>query len=184
MRNRVAVFSLCLSFGSAAAAADSGLGADAEQVDACELLTSTEIADTVGLPVDDGINRDAGYEDDGSYSSACIWPIDTEASAEHDPAAPFGGRSFAILHVMKWPAGSGQSGKYLEAFRDAARIGEIPGEPVPRNFGEEALWWGDGLAVRQGDVSFGISVFLPKAPSGEPGVLEERLAPFVLRRLN
>lgn len=73
---------------------------------------------------------------------------------------------------------------FLESFRAAAADGTIAGKPIARDFGDEALWWGDGLAVRSGGVSFGISVFLPRAEGQlEKGVGEERLAPLVLRRL-
>lgn len=153
------------------------------QVDACSLLDSTEISEVLGLPVDVGAPGESGYESDGSYSSACVWTIDTGESARFNPSAPLGGRSFAILHVMKWPDGSEQSAQYLQAFREAALHGEIPSEPVPRELGDEALWWGDGLAVRRGDTSFGLSVFLPGMESTPPGEFEERLAPLVLRRL-
>ena len=57
---------------------------------------------------------------------------------------------------------------------------------MPRDFGDAALWWGDGLALRLGDVSVGISVFVPslKAQRAErAGYFEERLAVHVLEAL-
>lgn len=156
----------------------------APQVDACTLLDSAAISEVVGLPVDTGTPRHAGYESDGAYSSACTWLIaPTKELPQPDPVPSLLGRNFVILHVMIWPGGSGRSGKYLQAFRDAALHDEIPLDPVPRDVGDEALWWGDGLAVRKGDASFGISVFLADSEAAQPGMMEELLAPFVLRRL-
>ncbi len=153
------------------------------QLDACTLLEPAEISEVVGLPVHPGIRQDVGYESDGSYSSACLWAIKARKETSQPGTSTSLDRSFAILHVMNWPSGSGQSAKYLQAFRDAALQGEIPSDPVPRDVGDEALWWGDGLAVRQGDTGFGISVLLAGSETGEPGAFEEILAPFVLRRL-
>lgn len=84
---------------------------------------------------------------------------------------------------MRWPEGSGLARKFLEAFHEAATTGEIPSEPTVREFGDAALWWGDGPAVRKDDVSFGISVVLPGDMPDYSGELEARLAPEILRRL-
>jgi hypothetical protein len=59
-----------------------------------------------------------------------------------------------------WPAGKDLAKKFLESFYEAAKRGDIPHTPGPRKLGDDALWWGDGMAVRQGDVSFGVSVFV------------------------
>ena len=137
----------------------------------------------IGFPVDGGTRRDEGFQPNGSYSSACLWTVRRTGNHPADPRAPLGGKSFVILNSIQWPAGSGLARQYLEDFRAAAADGTIPGKPVPRSFGDEALWWGDGLAVRKGDVSFGVSVFLPGAMPAQPGKLEEQLAPHILRHL-
>ncbi len=147
-------------------------------INACELLTSAEITAVIGAKVDDGRREDLGSQPDGSYASACIWMIRSDTTPR--------GRRFVILSAMQWPAGSDRAGTYLQSFRDSAEQGILPARPSPRQFGDEALWWGDGLAVRQGDFSFGISVFMPDAAANQPqrtSVLEEKLAPLVLSRI-
>jgi len=151
-------------------------------INACALLSPAAIAEATGFSAQPGIRRDSGYESNGSYSSACVWILEREQIAT-DRNASLGGRSFVILNVMRWPDGSGLADSFLQAFHEAAASGEIPREPTPRDYGDAALWWGDGLAVRKGDVSFGISVVIPGIAPGHPGEFEERLAPAILRRL-
>jgi hypothetical protein len=153
------------------------------EIDACSLLLPAEISQVIGFPVDAGTRKDSGLEPSSAYSSTCLWRIKLDPPPPEDPTAPLGGQSFVILHAMQWPAGSGLARTFLEDFRKAAAVGDIPKQPVPRKFGDEALWWGDGLAVRQGDVSFGLSVFSPLLKSKSPGDFEEQLAPPILRRL-
>ncbi|HEY6644826.1 hypothetical protein [Povalibacter sp.] len=156
------------------------LAADAPAINACELLSAAEITSAIGVSVTEGRRRDDGRQADGSYSSACLWMIQARPPA--DPRA----RRFVILNVMQWPEGRDMSRRYLQAFRDSAEQGVIPSKPSPRKFGDESLWWGDGLAVRKGDVSFGVSVFMPDAPSNQPvrtSVLEEKLVPIILRKV-
>ena len=152
------------------------------QVNACALLSADEISAASGFPAQPGIRRDAGYESNGSYSSTCVWMLERE-EADTDRAAALGGRSFVIVNAMQWPEGSGLADGFLQAFYEAAAMGEIPSEPAPRDFGDAALWWGDGLAVRKGDLSFGISVVIPGMESGQPGELEGLLALDILREL-
>lgn len=152
------------------------------EINACELLTPAEITAAIGLPVDRGRRQDEGLSRDGQYSSSCIWMI--EPGKAPDASAPARGRRFVILNAMQWPPGRDMAKKFLQAFHDSAEKGIIATKPAPRQFGDEALWWGDGLAVRRGDVSFGISVFMPKRNQARSSVMEEKLAPHVLRRLD
>ncbi len=161
---------------SAAPSAESTL-----EINACELLTPAEISAAIGLPVDKGRREDEGMARDGQYSSTCFWTI--EPGKAPDQTAPARGRRFVILNAQRWPAPE-MAKKFLEAFHESADKGVIASKPVPRKFGDEALWWGDGLAVRKGDVSFGISVFMPKRGEARTSVLEEKLAPHVLRRVD
>lgn len=158
--------------------------ARAATVNACSLLSPPQISRAVGLPVDAGVRRDEGYQENGSYSSACVWTIRRNGATPANPAAPLGGKSFVILNVIQWPAGSGLARTYLEDFRAASASGVIAGKPIPRSFGDEALWWGDGLAVRRRDVSFGVSVFTPGMAARRLGEREEQLAPYILRQLD
>jgi hypothetical protein len=158
--------------------------AETSQIDACSLLQPAEISKALALPVNAGVRRDAGLESTGAYSSSCVWTIERGTADAVDPDKPLGGRSFVILNAMQWPRGSGDAKKFLEAFHAAAANGDIPNQPSVRRFGDEALWWGDGLAVRKRDVSFGLSVFMPGAIQERRGSYEEQLAPHVLRRLD
>jgi hypothetical protein len=154
-------------------------------INACSLLGRDEIAQVIGLPVKAGVRKDDGLVSNGAYSSACVWEVDVENPNRDNPQAPMGGKSFVILNAMRWPAGSGLAHTFLDSFRQAEIDHDIPGKTSPRKFGDDALWWGDGLAVYKGDVSFGLSVFLPPSDKRPPkGVFEERLAPQILRRLD
>ena len=152
------------------------------EINACELLTPAEISAALGLPVDKGRRQDEGISRDGQYSSTCFWTI--EPGKAPDQSAPGRGRRFVILNAHRWPAGQGMAKKFLDAFQESADQGVIANQPVPRKFGDDALWWGDGLAVRKGDVSFGISVFMPKRGEARTSAMEEKLAPHILKRLD
>ena len=154
------------------------------RIDACALLGAAQIGKVIGHPVDAGVRRDAGLESNGAWSSSCVWTLTAERAAPKNPAAPLGGRSFVILNAMQWPVGSGRAHEFLDSFREAAAKGVIASAPRPRKFGDEALWWGDGLAVRVRDVSFGLSIHLPRSPPAQPGMWEERLAPLVLHEID
>lgn len=164
--------------------ASSATASGAQEINACALLDAARISDTLQRAVEDGRRKDLGFQSDGSYSSSCVWIVRSEKASTLDPTAPLGGRSFVILNATQWPPGSGLARTFLDAFRAAAAGGEIPSKPRPRDFGDEALWWGDGLAVRKGDVSFGLSVFLPGNTAAPATRYEEQLAPLILRRLN
>ncbi|GFE83608.1 hypothetical protein GCM10011487_56080 [Steroidobacter agaridevorans] len=165
------------AMGSAVFAAEPSL-----EINACELLTPAEITAAIGLPVDQGRRQDEGMSRDGQYSSTCFWTI--EPGKAPDQTAPGRGRRFVILNAQRWPAGRDMAKKFLQAFHESADQGVIANQPVPRKFGDEALWWGDGLAVRKGDVSFGLSVFMPKRGEARTSALEEKLAPQILKRLD
>ena len=163
----------------------SALALDAvPKIDACALLNAAEIQKVLGVPVEKGSRRDSGIESNGAYSSACVWMLTSEHAAPARPNAPLAGKHFVILNALRYPQGSSGAKTYLEAFREASDSGVLPARPSPRQLGDEALWWGDGLAVRRRDVSFGISVFVPREGStAQPGEREGRLAKTVLARL-
>ena len=182
MARKLAAFALLLAPLSLFAQARPPVSAGATEINACALLTSAEIARTIGVAVDGGRRQDEGVQRDGSYSSSCIWMI--EPNKQRDPTAKLGGRRFVILNAMTWPPGRDMAKKFLQAFRDSSDKGVIPGKPSLRKFGDEALWWGDGLAVRKGDVSFGVSVFMPSPDAPRTSAMEEKLAPIILRRVD
>jgi hypothetical protein len=48
--------------------------------------------------------------------------------------------------------------------------------------GDDSLWWGDGVAVRKGDISYGVSVHSVSQRSLERQ-MEETLASKIVERL-
>lgn len=154
---------------TAALAREPAADEHAAEINACGLLSVDEIAADVGWRVNPPERNDLGTIADGAYSSVCIWK-----------AAASDGQ-FVILNAVRWPRGKDMARSFLDAFHAAAERGDIPRKPVARALGDDALWWGDGLAVRQGDVSFGISVY-PPSSEHDPGTIEAALARRILTR--
>jgi hypothetical protein len=142
---------------------------------ACSLIDKDEVAAAVGGKIEAAEPNDSGTTEDGAYSSTCLWKVTGLPALPAKPDAPFNGAAFAMLNTITWPAGSGLAKKYLEDFRDAAKQNLIDQTPVPVQAGDEALWWGDGVAVRKGDVSFGVSVHVGTDKKAEQA-MEETLA--------
>ena len=167
---------LLLSLGAAAMVLGCG-GAQAAptSTSACSLIDKDAVAAVVGGKVEAAEPNDSGTTDDGAYSSTCVWKVTGGAPLPQKANAPFGGAAFAMLNTITWPAGSGLAKKSLDDFRDAAKQNLIDMEPVPVQAGDEALWWGDGVAVRKGDVSFGVSVHVGTDKKAEQA-MEEALA--------
>lgn len=164
--------------------------ADGTPINACALLEDGEVAAIVGAKVVAGERRDDGevggkgdYAPPGTYSSTCFWRFQADADHPADPNLPMGGQRFAILNAMAWPAGGGDAAKFLQSFRDAFKEEIIPSDPVTVDIGDEGLWWGDGVAARKGDRSFGISVFLQNGDKPTQRQMEEALARKIAARL-
>lgn len=156
-------------------------------INACALLSDAEVSAAVGSKVTTGERKDAGdvggeIAGKGTYSSTCFWRFVTDGPAPNDPNKPMGGASFAILNAMQWPAGSGEAKKFLDSFYDAAKNGVIDQTPVALKIADDAIWWGDGVAVRKGDRSFGISVHIPDQRPKQRA-MEEALAKKIAPRL-
>lgn len=157
-------------------------------INACTLLTDEEVAAVLGARVNAGEAHDSGtvkngdYVSAGTYSSTCLWRVASKGPPPSDPNLSLGGASYAILNAMQWPAGSGQAKNFLQSFRDAAKEGVIDQSPVALKIADDALWWGDGVAVCKGDRSFGISVHLVGGRAKERG-MEEALAKKIAARL-
>ena len=168
-----------------ALAAGRATQAEAMEMDACALLSADEISAVVHFKVERGERKDSGRIHDGphrgAYSSTCLWKAAEDASA-NDPGLPLGGARFAILNLMSWPAGSRHAGKFLQDFRDAAEDQTIATTPVPLTIGDDSLWWGDGVAVRKGNISYGVSVHSVNERPLERQ-MEETLATKIVGRL-
>ncbi len=159
--------------------------ATARAIDACTLLSADEVSAVVRFKVESGVRKDSGRINsgphEGAYSSTCLWKAAEDQDAA-DPGLPLGGARFAILNLMSWPPASRRAGGFLQEFRDAAREGLIGTMPVVLKIGDESLWWGDGVAVRKGDISYGISVHSVNERSVERQ-MEEALATKIVGRL-
>jgi hypothetical protein len=157
-------------------------------VDACALLSDREVASTLKLDVMPADRRDDGKLDDrpgyeGSYSSTCVWRVQVDKDKD-SVDLPMAGMRFAILNAITWPKGSGKAANFLQSFHDAAEHDIIPSKPIPlKGIGDDALWWGDGVASRVGDVSFGVSVFLQNGDKATQRAMEEALAKKIAGRL-
>ena len=151
-------------------------------VDACALLTTRDVSSLLGMPVTDGVRHDDGLTSVGAYSSTCIWKVRDARLGAHDPNASLGGADFAILNAFSWPSRSAAA-SFLQSFRRAADNHEIPMQPVGLPIGDEALWWGDGVAVRRGTASFGVAVVVRSADRAQRRVWEEALAKKILTRM-
>lgn len=175
--------------GATAAPAATVAAADGTPINACTLLTDDEVSAAVGAKVTPAERRDDGYvggqgkyAPEGTYSSTCFWQFHADASGKDDPMLPMGGKRFAILNAMVWPTDKDAS-SFLQSFRDAFKEEIIPSDPVAIDIGEEGLWWGDGTAVRKGNRSFGMSVFLQNGDKASQRKMEETLARKIEKRL-
>lgn len=166
-----------------------GVGAEATpQIptpNSCGLLTDRQVSEAMNMKVDPGVREDSGQLDgaayEGAYSSTCVWKALQDRDA-HDPTRPLGGANFAILTLISWPAGGNGPAKFLQSFRDAAQSHIITSTPVTLRIGDEALWWGDGVAARKGNVGFGISIHLLNGRPQERQ-MEESLAAEIAAQL-
>ncbi|MSO98791.1 MAG: hypothetical protein EXR11_11325 [Rhodospirillaceae bacterium] len=169
------------------AAAQDGARDKGQEINACSYLSASDVTAALGHAVEAGERNDSrrtgggAYPDNGSYSSTCLWKVSADRD-KADPKLPMGGASFVIFNAMSWPAGSGLAKTFPQSFRDAAKDHTIAMMPVAVNIGDEALWWGDGVAVAKGDISFGISVHLIGERAKERGI-EEALAAKIVTRL-
>lgn len=183
MRTPVALAAFAvLGIGACAHAADAPKVADR---DACSLIAPADVAAVTGGAIAKSERDDSGETNEGGYSSTCIWKIDglpkVPAVKEGAPE-PFGGQAFAMLNTIVWPAGSGLAKKYVNDFRDAAKQDLIDAMPVPVKAGDDALFWGDGVAVAKGDISFGVSVHVGTDKKAEQA-MEEALAKKIVPKL-
>lgn len=161
---------------------------DGTPINACALLSHKEVEDVVGKKVTEGTRQDEGVIADnpfvttGTYSSTCFWQV-VNPDLAPDPDLPMHGASFIILNAMQWPDGPDGAHRFLQGFHDAAKNGDIPHEPIAVQVKEEALWWGDGVAGRVRDRSYGISVHIVGNSKPQEQQHEEALARKIAPRL-
>ncbi len=153
----------------------------AKELNACDMLTDADVSTAMGLQVEKGMRRDSGRTKEGAYSSTCLWRVAADKDV-NEPDKPLRGARFAILNAMRWDKGSAGPASFLNGFRAAAEEHIIKNKPVALKIGDESIWWGDGVAVRKGDVSFGMSVHLVTGREKERG-MAEGLAEKVLKKL-
>jgi hypothetical protein len=142
-----------------AAASPPAFAAPPAAIDACALLTPDEVSDAVGREMAFRKAFDNGITNQGAHSTTCMWVADLPAGKEPDPNQRLGGRGFVVLSVMNWPGGPSQAAKFLDDFYKAFEQHDIDSKPVAVQVGaDDSLWWGDGVAARKDNVSFGVSV--------------------------
>ena len=151
------------------------------EVDACKLLSDKDVAAAIGLPVDPGLRNDAGFTEANAYSSTCLWAVSADKDVKK-PNLPLGGKRFAILNVQSWPPGTDAGRSFVRAFKAAGEQHLIKNKPEDVKIGDEAVWWGSGVAVHKGDYSFGMSVHLIDRPERQRG-MEEALSKQIVARL-
>jgi hypothetical protein len=142
-------------------------GKELAPINACAFLRQSDIQRILPVISTAGVRDDDGRTSDGAYSSTCVWRF---ASRAEGPL-----KGMILVNAMRWPD-AGSSGKFLQAFRTAAADHTIEHQPVPVAAGDEALWWGDGVAVRVGPVSFGVSVMLTEKGTVDRRNITEALA--------
>jgi hypothetical protein len=161
---------------------------DGTPLNACALLTQAEVEAVIGKKMTEGLRRDDGvieenpYVTKGTYSTTCLWRV-VDPDFTPNPDLPMAGASFVILNAMVWPDGPEGAQRFLQGFHDAAKSGEIPSEPVKVELKDAALWWGDGLAGRVNNRSYGISTFIAGDTKPQEKEREEALARKIITRL-
>jgi hypothetical protein len=152
-------------------------------INACTLLMTGELSSLLRMPIEMGQRHDAGLTFQGAYSSTCVWKVRNARLQLNELSAPMGGADFAILNVFSWPSREGAE-TFVRSFRSAADNHLIPMQPIALQIGDHSLWWGDGVAVQTGDVSFGVSVVLYSADRERRRMWEESLARKIVGRIH
>ncbi len=159
-------------------------------INACALLKDSEVAEVAGAEVVAGERRDDGEVGDGTrapvgtYSSTCFWRFKADVDKTPDRSLPMGGMRFVILQAMAWPTPD-DAKRFIDGFQEAFEHQIIPAAPIAvEGLGQQAVWWGDGTAVRQNSTSVGVSVFL-QDPVKKPiqRTMEETLAKKIIPRV-
>ncbi len=116
-----------------------------------------------------GDRRDSGVESNGAYSSSCVWLLTARPRPHADPRAPLGSEALRDPERRALATGQRWRAPYSRRFARRATIGVIASKALTlRAFGGEALWWGDGLAVRRRR-ELQVSVFVPRKRVGSKG---------------
>ena len=143
----------------------------AAEIPACPLLSDDALAEAFGKPVTAAEQPPSGGGPGAGRMTTCLWT----------PADGGLGATVSLI-VWSWPPGHPGAAGYLEAFRAS----EYADRPVPETIaiGDDAVWDGDRLHVRKGDVSFTLATSLnalDPTPDARPRL--ETLAAEVVARL-
>ena len=158
------------------------------QVISCALLTERQVSEAMNMKVDPGVRQDSRSTGHRRLPRRVLLDLRLKSGLRAIEMRTTrivlsSGASFAILTVISWPRDGKGAEIFLQSFlRDAAESHVIANTPIPLQIGDEALWWGDGVAVRKNNHSFGISVHLVNERSKERQ-LEESLAATIAARL-
>lgn len=145
----------------------------APAIPACPLLTVAEVSATLGVAVEAAEQPPSGGGEGEGRMTTCLW-------------TPSGGRLGATLSlvVWTWPPGNGRALGYLAALREAAA--DFPDRPPFETvaIGDDAVWDGDRLHVRQGEVTYTLATSLNALdPTPDAKAKLEALADLVAMRL-
>ncbi len=145
--SRLPALAALLSLAGAAVALPSHAAGVAPDIPACALLASDEVAAAFGEVVAETERPPVGGAAGQGRMTTCFWM----------PADGGPGATVSLL-VWSWPERHPAADGFLEAFRLAEHPDRLP--PVAVAVGEEALWDGDRLHVRQGSVGFTLAASL------------------------
>jgi len=177
-------FLLTAGVAAAMLSASPQLHAAPAAIDACALLSRSEVTAVIRKPVESVQPFDNGVTNQGAYSTTCIWASPLPPGVAPDPNKRLGGRGFVVVSIMNWPGGSSDAAKFLADFYKAFEQHGIDSKPVPVEIGaDDSLWWGDGVAARKNGVSVGVSV----AQFGDRAARQpqsEALAMLIIKKLS
>ena len=164
----LAALALCAGLAPPAA-----IAAVAPTVPACPLLAVEEVSATLGIAVEAAEQPPSGGQEGQGRMTTCLW-------------TPSGGRLGATLSlvVWAWPPGDVHAMGTLAAIRGAAA--DFPDRPPPETvaIGDDAVWDGDRIHVRAGQVTYTLATSLNALDATPDAKAKlEALAELVARRL-
>lgn len=147
--------------------------ASAAEIAACPLLTADEVAEAFGQPLVAAEQAPTGGSDGEGRKTACLW-------------TPEGGRLGPTLSVIlwSWPPGGPHALGYMQALVAAgAQFPDLPA-PEPLDIGDAALWDGNSLHLRKGDMTVTLGTSLNALDdTPDAGAKLEGLAKIIAGRL-
>jgi hypothetical protein len=138
---------LAASHATLAASVAQAAGEAAAEIPACPLLTPDEVVAAFGKPVAVAEQPPVGGAPGAGRMTTCFWT----------PADGGLGTTLSLV-VWSWPSGHPAAAGSVEA----VRLADLPDRPAPVDVavGDEAVWDGDRLHARKGNVGFTLAASL------------------------